>query len=490
MTAPMPSRPPAPAARPPARSPNVALGLGCVTAFLLPFCAVGVGTAIGSARALLRHDLYTGGFLALFAVVFGGTGFTLLALAWRGRGAALDRARREQATPDEPWRWRPDWERGRIEDASRAGAWGAAAFAFLWNVISWPSVFIAFRHGVPPSKPGLYVILIFPAVGLLLLVGAARAAIRRAKYGTSVLQLRRTPAVVGRALEGDVAIAMDPPPGGFRVTLSCVRRERTGSGKDSSTTERILWQDVTDSVAPRREGYNRISVPVAIRLPADQPPADPVLGDNRVLWRLELHADTPGVDYDSSFEVPVFHTKESDEPAPPDADLPPPAPLGPPKHSKIVVTTRGTATVIHFPAARNAGAGLGITAFLAIWSGAVWLLLSLHVPIIFPLFFGLFELLLVYITLGVWLTTTDVTVEPGVLTVRSGYLGLGGARTIRATDVRDVTVANGMQSGSTVYYDLKVVDASGRRTSAGTMIRDRHEAEWLAQRIRDGLQSA
>jgi hypothetical protein len=188
--------------------------------------------------------------------------------------------------------------------------------------------------------------------------------------------------------------------------------------------------------------------------------------------------------------VPVFHTKESDEPAPPDADLPPPAPLAPPKHSKIVVTTRGTATVIHFPAARNVGAGLGITAFLAIWSGAVWLLLSVHAPIVFPIVFGLFELLLVFIALGVWLTTTDVTVEPGVLTVRSGYLGLGAARTIRAADVRDVTIANGMQSGATVYYDLNVVDASGGKTSAGTMIRDRHEAEWLAQRIRDGLRPA
>ncbi len=471
-------------------SANLNLSIGCATAFLLPFCAVGVGTAVGSVRALLAHDLYNAGFLAIFALVFGGVGFTLLTLAWRGKGAAEATARRRQAMPDQPWRWRPDWEQGRIEDSSRSGAWVAAAGAFVWNLISWPSAFLAFHKGVPKNQPGVYVILLFPAIGVLLLVSALRAAIRRAKYGTSVLQLRPSPGVVGRALQGAVAVRMQPPAGGFRVTLSCIRRERTGSGKNSSVSERVLWQDVAESVAPRREGADRLAVPVGFRLPADVAPTDPITGDNRVLWRLQLHADTPGVDYDSAFEVPVFHTRDSDEPLPPDADLPPVPPLVQPAHSKILVTTRGAATAIHFPAARNIGAALGVTAFLGLWTGAMYLILAFHAPIIFPIVFGLFELILVFIALSVWLTATDVTLEPGALTVRSGYFGAGRPRTIRAADVREVKVETGMQAGTTPYYDLKLVDATGRTTPVGTMIRDRHEAEWLAQRMRDGIKGS
>jgi len=44
-----------------------------------------------------------------------------------------------------------------------------------------------------------------------------------------------------------------------------------------------------------------------------------------------------------------------------------------------------------------------------------------------------------------------------------------------------------MQAGSTVYYDLAVVQAGGRRTNAGSGVRDKREAEWLAGLIRQAL---
>jgi hypothetical protein len=105
-------------------SANLKLSIGCATAFLLPFCAVGVATGVGSVRALLAHNFYNAGFLGIFAIVFGGTGVTLLTLAWRGKAAAEATARRQQAMPDQPWRWRADWEQGRGgSHHAAAGGW-------------------------------------------------------------------------------------------------------------------------------------------------------------------------------------------------------------------------------------------------------------------------------------------------------------------------------------------------------------------------------
>jgi hypothetical protein len=45
----------------------------------------------------------------------------------------------------------------------------------------------------------------------------------------------------------------------------------------------------------------------------------------------------------------------------------------------------------------------------------------------------------------------------------------------------------GLQAGSTVYYDLAVVQRNGRRANAGSGIRDKREAEWLAGLIRSAI---
>jgi hypothetical protein len=53
--------------------------------------------------------------------------------------------------------------------------------------------------------------------------------------------------------------------------------------------------------------------------------------------------------------------------------------------------------------------------------------------------------------------------------------------------VGDVEVKIGLQSGSTVYYDLAVLQKSGRRVNAGSGIRDKREAEWLAGLIKNAV---
>jgi hypothetical protein len=57
----------------------------------------------------------------------------------------------------------------------------------------------------------------------------------------------------------------------------------------------------------------------------------------------------------------------------------------------------------HFEAARNPSFAIGLTAFLLIWSGALWLQIALDAPWLFPLVTGLFELLFLAIVADLWL---------------------------------------------------------------------------------------
>jgi hypothetical protein len=461
--------------------------IGCAILFLLPFAGVGVFAAVQLAGAVARRDWAQAGFLAIFALAFGGVGIGGIAVVLANRGRAEEAVAREARNPTSPWLWREDWAARRMTDSTRSGMWGAWAFTALWNLISIPSAVLAVRESIAKGNYLALVALLFPAVGLGLLVWALRATARYRRYGVSTLELTTLPAPVGHALEGLVRTPPGlRPPDGFQVTLRCIRRVTRGSGRNRSTSETTLWQE------ERRVPAGGVGVAIAFPIPADAAPSDPGRGSDRVLWRLDVAADVPGVDYASSFEVPVFRTSASEQPRTPaetavaDA-FALPANYRQPAASRIQVTTTRRGTEIYYPRARNPGMAAGLTAFGALWVGATWLAAALGAPIIFPIVFGAFGVLLAVFVLDAWLTVTRVTVGDGRVTVASGWLAPSRERVVPAGEVSDVTTRIGAQAGGTVYYDVTVLTTAGKRVAAGRGIRDKREAEWLAATIKAAL---
>ncbi|MHB8903325.1 MAG: DUF3592 domain-containing protein, partial [Thermoguttaceae bacterium] len=77
-------------------------------------------------------------FLGIFSLVFGGFGaggYVYLGLA---RRAARRRERLAAQYPDQPWMWKPEWNRGAIPAGARSAMLALWAFAFFWNAISAP----------------------------------------------------------------------------------------------------------------------------------------------------------------------------------------------------------------------------------------------------------------------------------------------------------------------------------------------------------------
>lgn len=402
-------------------SPSPVASIGCLIAFLLPFAATGIVVAVQAVRSAVAGDVGQAGFLAIFALVFGGVGIGGIAGALAGRRKLAESEALRSRHPDAPWLWRNDWAAGRIEDTGRGAMWAAWIFAGFWNLVSLPAAWFGVRAALEKGNTAALVALLFPLIGAGLLVWAVRATLRYRRYGVSVLELRKSPAVLGHGLAGAVRTTCAATvPEGFRVVLSCIRRVTRGTGKNRSTSESILWQEERRMAGQPSRGPQGMAttVPVAFALPADASPCDDRDRSNRVLWRLDVSAGVSGVDYASTFEVPVFRTAESAEPRTPEeeVELRDPVALAgyrQPTESRIQVTTNRRGTEILFPAARNPGAAAGLTIFLALWTAAIGLMLNLGAPLLFPIVFGLFGLLLFYGVLELWLRVTRVTVDAG-----------------------------------------------------------------------------
>ncbi len=470
---------------------NVNLGVGCIILFLLPFAAVGAVTAVMAVQRAAARNWTEALFFALFGVTFGGVGFGGITAALAGRRKLKEQAALEASHPDSPWLWRSDWASGRIVDSGRTTMFTAWVFAAFWNLISFPAGFLGVRAAIQEGKPAAFIALLFPLVGVGLLVWAVRLTLRYRKYGVSRLELSTIPGVIGRTATGMVrAPARMQPTDGFRVTLSCVRRVTTG-GEDKSTSESILWQDERRVMGEptRTAAAMETHIPVAFRLPADAQPCDDTDSNNRVLWRLQLSAVVPGVDYEAQFEVPVFRTSASDQPLSAEEERITQDPLAgtgyqQPADSRIVLTSNRRGTEVLFPAARNPGAATSLTVFLLLWIGCIALQMYFRAPLVFPIVTGLFGVLILIGVLDLWLQVSRVTADAGTLTWAVGYLSPGRERTLHASEIADVIASIGMQAGTTVYYDVVVVRKNGKKIRVGRSLRDRREAEWLAGRIR------
>ena len=392
--------------------------------------------------------------------------------------------------------WRPDWAEGRANSKMRSTMKNAWTIALFWNLVSFPSA-----HFIPKQTyledPKTLAVLIFPLVGIGLLIWALRETLRCLEFGKTYFQMTDVPIAVGHELRGAIQARFPKPPQhGIRLKLSCVNIVLSRNSKDQTSRQSILWRD-EHSVAPQGLFASPMgtTIPVSFDIPPDARQTDSSDPHNAIVWLLQAEADVPGVDYRDVFEIPVFRTKGT--PSTPEAQVfheyrpAVQAPVAP----TILVTPTSEGTRFYFPAARNKSFAAGTTMFLALWTGVLMLIVRLKAPIIFPLAFGLFEALLVYIVLQLWFGTSTATVNRGGVRYRSGLFNAGPFREINSSQISAVqTVIRSQQGGATgtPYYDIQLIQADGKKITLGQTLRDKNEAEWLVLQMSNalGLQSS
>ncbi|HEX3110953.1 MAG TPA: hypothetical protein VHU41_17770, partial [Thermoanaerobaculia bacterium] len=273
-------------------------GFGCIALFMLPF--LGAGLLVIS-LGLKEYSRGAATQQWLIPIVVGGA-FTLFAIGFASMPLyAVRRSRADAAA----------LEQGVIVDRSGATGVTLLTFAIIWNAIAFPVGFVVPRAQDVP-KWALVLVVLFPLIGVLLLFAAIYQLLRRHKYGASRLMLDHLPVATGTTFHGDIdSHVQEAPESGFTLRLMCIRRVITGSGKNRSTREDILWADeqsVSSAAAMRNPLGTRI--PLSFTIPDDARPTDERDADDAIVWRISVKAAMSGIDYAADFQFPVLSTGE------------------------------------------------------------------------------------------------------------------------------------------------------------------------------------
>jgi len=274
----------------------------------------------------------------------------------------------------------------RVRSHTRSNLIGAWVFAVVWTLISAPILFFIPRE--LERKPIAAIGFIFPIIGIGLLTWAVMLTLRWRRFGPAWFEMA-TPASPGGMCAGSIRTRLDrpSPADGLVVTvkLTCCQRTIRGRGKHRSVRENILWQE-EQGVPGERILFTPTgaAIPVHFALAADARETTASKGSEGVFWALIVDASLPGVDLHEDFDVPVAG---GERPVQKDGPyIAPPRPIlgAVTQSAKTAVTRQDLAAAgihvrqteagveYHFGAARNPSFAIGLTAFVLIWTGALW----------------------------------------------------------------------------------------------------------------------
>ncbi|MCP4642029.1 MAG: DUF3592 domain-containing protein [bacterium] len=448
-------------------------------------------------QAVLYRDLRWEMLLlySVFVVTFGGFGFGAMGAAVYGGRKVREAGQLQKRHVDEPWRWKPEWATGEIRSSTRATLFASIVFTIFWNAIAFPIGTIIVREAVFEGGDNrALLVLIFPAIGLLMVAWVLLQIARWRKFGNSLFKMAEVPGVIGGKLSGVIEVpAKVRPEDGFHLTLSCINEVTSGSGKNRSTRENVLWQDTCVMARELAErDPTRSAIPVAFGIPYDSRECDESDSDNEILWRLEVKASVSGADYHAQFEVPVFKTAASSEGfVLDDSALAGYAAEPDPERDLAATGVRVTplpsgGVRLDLPMARHKGLAVSITIFELIWLGAIVVMIKLGAPLLFPIIFSAFGLLIGYFTLDLWFTSSRIEAEHGVLTFSCGLLG-GKTQTLTFDDIETIEHKMTTQSGKKAYYAIRVRTIAGRHHTIAKRLDGMRLAQTAIDMITDAL---
>lgn len=180
--------------------------------------------------------------------------------------------------------------------------WG---FTLIWCAVSAPLLWqIIERWGKPDETWGLLLGLLFPTTGVILIGVSAFATWSLLRFGPAPLWPDPSPGSIGGQVGGHIDIHYGFAANQlFNVQLSCLYSRVSGSSKNRSRSESVVWQ--TDGVCAAEPISGGVRLRFTFDVPPGLPATDPVKSGAYHLWRASISADLEGPDFRRSYELPV-----------------------------------------------------------------------------------------------------------------------------------------------------------------------------------------
>ena len=422
--------------------------------------------------AIIVRDIRWGlfGLKLVFALVFGSIGFGLIYFGLRGK-----KVNTSPDIVDKPWLENPDWKDGQVYSGARTGVKVIWFFALVWNLVSAPLLFQFMDIWNEKGAVSLLALL-FPVIGLGLLYWAIKLTLEWRKFGRTPMKMDPFPGSIGGDVAGEIFLnTRHDPAQVYEVTLSCLYSTVSGSGKNRSRSEKVVWQD---------SGYARSVIDMAgvklmfrFQVPDGLNETDDKEESSYHLWRLNLHAEMDGADLDRDFEIPVYATAESARKVSVLSTEEQPLGIKPQTIESILpISDNGRYIQVYYPMFRKPLQSLGVLLFGAIFSGVSLFLLGQAEKEGMMLYFmaAIFALIGVGFCLGgiyMALNSLLVTLDGQRLTSRRSLLGIPVSnKNLHYDEVLSVIRKEGstMQSGKKheINYSIVATYADGKITLA------------------------
>jgi hypothetical protein len=408
------------------------------------------------------------GFKMIFVVVFGGVGFGLLIVAWR---APKEKDKTDPLYADEPWLLNDNWQTETIRSNSRSSMWTAWAFAIFWNAVTSVTPLLAYREIVDKGSWVVLLALLFPLVGIGLLVWAIRRTLEWRRFGPAPVTLDPFPGSIGGHVGGTVDLNL--PFGAankFKLTLTNVHSYESGD----SQSEKAKWQD--SIVAHAEPGGRGTRLTFRFEVPAGLRESDAEKGSDYYIWRLALTAELPGTDLDRTYELPVYATaQQSRFLAQRSIDRTRSEQAANDEQAVRDIVNLGYGAMgkrMYFPMGRYLGNLIGGLLVGGIFAAAGWFLIVRQGATIFGSVFGAMGALLIVLSLYMALNSLEVLqTNAGIRTVRR-ILGIPVSyREMPRDDIVGLGKHSNFQtqSGSKhiIHYKVHAIDRSGRKLVLG-----------------------
>ncbi len=442
------------------------VGTGCAYVFCAGLAGVGL-LLLWAAQTEWRRSGLTKETVALLAIgsLLFLAGVVLIGPIRRAVAKQAAAEARKAQFPDQPWKWKEEWDGRPIESGDRKGAGFLLFFAVMWNAISWPA-FWAVWWGPKENPIGVkLMVTLFPTIGVLVAWLAGYKWIQSRKFGRPRFVPSTVPGVIGGYVGGVIEVpARVTPEGDATLSLRNLRRETRGSGKNRSTTEVVLWE--REERIPREKwasGAGRTDIPVLFHVPDSCSATDDRDPNNEVVWRLETKAAVAGVDFAATFDLPVFATGETAPPPERNKPLLAEYRAGPPDATVLAaagVRAGPDGASWYFAGPRIAGMKFAMT-LVALGLLAAAVALGVTVSVLPALFVALFAGVFLLIAADLWADKSELRLEGRDVIVRQFRpLGTKEQRVPRA-EVEGFRAEKSMSFGTTQYYRLKLVGAPG-----------------------------
>ncbi|EKF74224.1 hypothetical protein A11A3_09500 [Alcanivorax hongdengensis A-11-3] len=190
---------------------------------------------------------------------------------------------------------------GTLSSQETSGYWILIGMGAIFVLLPSPALW-AIPEEWHKGNYAILAVLLFPLVGGGMLLAGWKMRRTFLYFGPTPLEPDPNPGQIGGQMGGEVRIGLPLTEDQIdTLMLSCVRRRQTGSGKNRSTSETIIWQREQRPLV--QQGANGTRIQFCFDVPEGLPETGGP-HDNRIHWRVNLEGRQQGRSLSRSWELP------------------------------------------------------------------------------------------------------------------------------------------------------------------------------------------